>query len=96
MIKCENCGRNFKAKKERGIRKYVCSSYDNYGECQRTVIDQSFIIELLKRRYGEGFEFSKSNIKQTVESIIVKDKYEFTINLYNDKPIILTATYIQY
>lgn len=95
-IKCKHCGKNFKAKKERGKRVYVCSSYDNYGTCKREVIRQDDLIELLQRRYGETFELTRSNIQNTVEEIIVEDKWTFEIKLKNDKPIIFGNNFIQF
>lgn len=95
-IKCENCGKNFKAKRQRGKIGYICGGYDNYGECKREVIYQPMLIELLRRRYGEDLDISKNNIQNFVEEITVKDKLTFTIKLKNDKPIIFGENFIQY
>lgn len=95
-IKCAHCNKNFKAKKERGNRVYVCSTYDNYGKCRREVIHQDELIYLLRKRYGEDFEITKENIESTVDEIIVKDKWVFEIKLKNDKPIIFGENFIQF
>ena len=95
-IKCKHCGKNFKGKKERTRRVYVCSTYDNYGKCKREVVHQSDLIELLLRRYGDDFELTKSNIQNTVEEIVVEDSWTFKINLKNDKPIIFGDNFIQF
>lgn len=95
-IKCNHCGKNYKGKKERKRRVYICSSYDNFGKCKREVLTEEFLVDLLIRRYGEDFEMSKENIQNTVESICVEDKLTFTINLKNDKPIIFGDNFIHY
>lgn len=95
-IKCKHCGKNFKGKKERKRRVYICSSYDNTGNCKREVLSEEFLIDLLIRRYGKDFEVSKENIQSIVESIIVEDKLTFTISLKNDAPIIFGENFIQY
>ena len=96
-IKCKHCGKNYKGKKERGRRIYICSSYDNgTGNCKREVLSEEDLVELLLRRYGKEFEITKENIQNTVENIIVEDKWTFTINLKNDKPIIFGDNFIQY
>lgn len=95
-IKCLNCGKNYKAKRERQKISYVCGNYDNYGKCKREVIKQQFLIDLLQRRYGKDFEISKDNIQEIVESVEIKNKETFTINLQNDIPIIFGDNFIQY
>lgn len=95
-IKCAHCNRNFKAKKERGNRVYVCSTYDNYGKCRREVMHQDELIYLLRKRYGEDFEITKENVQNTVEKIEVEDKWTFTIYLKNDRPIIYGDDFVQF
>lgn len=96
LIKCANCGKNYKGKLERGKRVYVCSNYDNYGRCKREVLHEEELTELLKRRYGEDFETTKENIQRVVEYIEVKNKNVFTIHLKDDEPIILSENLIQF
>jgi len=96
LIKCKNCGKNFKSKKLRSRRAYLCSSYDNLGECQREVIYEDFLVELLKRRYGEDFQISRDNIVSVVESIEVEKRDVFIINLKNDEPIEFGENFIHY
>lgn len=95
-IKCSYCGKNYKSKKERNKRVYVCSSYDNYGKCKREVLHEDFLVELLVRRYGEEFKTTKENVQKTVEKIEVVDKWTFTIYLNNDKPIIFGDNFVQF
>lgn len=95
-IKCAHCNKNFKAKKERGNRVYVCSTYDNYGKCRREVMHQDELIYLLRKRYGEDFEITKENVQKTVEKIEVEDKWTFTIYLKNDRPIIYGDDFVQF
>ena len=95
-IKCLNCGKNFKSKKERsGRRIYLCSSYDNgIGNCKREVLLEGEILWLLDRRFKR--RLSEKEIKESVKLIEVENKNKFTIFLKNDEPIILGDNYIQF
>lgn len=95
-IICLNCDGRFKGKLERGNRVYLCSNYDNYGNCKREVLHESLLIELLVRRYGKNFEVAKDNIQNTVIDIEVEHKWKFKINLKNDKPIIFDDDFVQF
>lgn len=96
-IKCANCNKNFKGKKQRGKRIYVCSSYDNgVGDCDREAIYESELVELLTRRYGGDFKVSGESVRKTVEKIVVKDKWNIKIDLKNDKPIVYSDSFIQF
>lgn len=95
-IKCAHCGKNFKGKLQRKKRIYVCSQYDNFGKCKREILSETFLVELLVRRYGDDFEITKDNIQNIVKEVIVEDKLTFTIKLKNDEPIIFGDNFIQY
>lgn len=81
---------------ERKNRVYVCSSYDNYGECVRVVVSEDYLLKLLVRRYGEDFVTTKENIQSIVEGIVVEDKWKFIINLKDDRPIKFAGNHIQF
>ncbi len=93
-IKCKHCGGNFKSKKERGKRKYICSRYDNYGECRRVIIEEDFLIGVINKRYGK--ELSEKEIKSKVDYIEVEDKLLFTIYLTDMEPIVFSRHNIIY
>lgn len=102
-IKCAHCGSNFKSKKERKRRVYICSKYDNYGKeyCQRNVIDENLIVELLEKRYDEieNEEYVNLTLEEKVdkvEEIYVKGKMEFKIYLKDGIPIEFSDNFIQY
>lgn len=99
-IQCTKCGKKFKSKKERNVRKYVCSTYDNYKKCERSIIKEDFILELLERRFGKlsHEELSEKVIKVKVhdkKKIENEDAFHLEIELKNDDPIILNYTYLQ-
>lgn len=92
-IKCSNCGKNFKAKKERGRRVYVDSSYDNYGKCKRNVFSQDYFTALVRHRYGG---ISDAEIRERVKLVEIRDKDHFTIHFKDDSPIIFGENYIHF
>ncbi|MCM3110061.1 zinc ribbon domain-containing protein [Lederbergia lenta] len=94
-IKCSHCGKNFKAKLEKGKRKYVCSSYDNYGKCVRNVIEEDWFRDLIEKRYRKE-ELTNEEIRERVDWIEFENKWKFVIHLKNDKNIIYGDNFIQY
>lgn len=93
-IKCLHCGGNFKARKDRNRRVYVCSRYDNYGECKRIPIEEDFLKNTINKRYD--FQLTDDEIKNKVERIEVEDKLLFTIYLKDDDPIVFGKNFIRY
>jgi len=49
LIKCKLCGKNFRGKKERGKKCYICSGYHNYRNCKRIQLDEEDIDFVVKR-----------------------------------------------
>jgi hypothetical protein len=110
LIRCPYCKGNYKAKKEKGKQKYICSTYDNYGQCRRIAIEEEFLLELLERRYGK---LTEDEIMDIVDYVEVFDKkvirkrneltgkierenvYMLTIHLKNDQPIVLSGNFLQ-
>lgn len=98
IIKCKYCGRNHKAKKERGVQKYVCSTYDNYGrdKCWRNLIEENHLNFLVKHRFEmRGIDFNKDTIKSQIKEIIVSNE-EIVINFHDDIPIIDKVNFTQF
>lgn len=91
---CMKCSKAMKFKKERSTSKLICSSYDNKGECERIIIEHDFIISTIERRYDK--EITRADILELVEKIEVRNKYEFCINFYNDKPIFALDGHFQF
>lgn len=50
-IKCLRCEKNYKGKKERNKKVYICSGYSNYGSyfCIRDQIDEDELIYITKK-----------------------------------------------
>ena len=92
-IYCFHCEKRFKAKRERNKQKYLCSKYDNTGECVRIPIEEDFLKDLIFRRYGE---ISESEMRDIVDHIVIRDKLLLEIHFKNDKPIIMSENFIQY
>lgn len=94
-IVCIHCGGNFKLKRERGVRKYVCSNYDNHGKCIRIPIKEETLLSALKNRYREVDD--EKRLADNVEKITVEDEMFFEIHFKNsDDPIIFSRNFIQY
>jgi hypothetical protein len=50
-IKCLDCGGNYRAIKERGKNKYICSTYNNYRTCTRWKLNEEYLAELVNNHY---------------------------------------------
>lgn len=97
VIRCSHCGGYFKLKREKSGRKiYLCSQYDNTGECERNVIEEEYLVELLQRRFNE--DITPELIRKEVMYIsIEKTKpYLMTIQFRNQSPIEFTLTGIKF
>src|SRR5690554_5049452 len=90
-FKCLNCGSGFKTKTDKSGKKYyVCSKYDNTSECVRVAFYENEIVDLIGKRYeirlGRSLEIEE--IREKVDIITVRSKYEFSIKLHDfDDPI---------
>lgn len=93
-IKCLKCGKKHKAKKQRGVYVYVCSTYDNYGECKRNAMREDFIVDLVMHRYDD--QIDKLDVKNKVDRIEILNKNVFTIELFGDIPIVFEENYIEF
>lgn len=96
-IKCFHCGGNFKVKRERSDRKtYLCTLYDTTGECQRNVIEESYLVELLERRFNEPI--TPQLVQKEVIGIMIENTkpYLLEIQLRNQSPIIFSRTGIKF
>jgi Recombinase zinc beta ribbon domain len=105
LIKCHYCGSAYKSKKEKGVRKYVCSSYDNGRGCKsRLPVEEDFLLELIEGRYEKTL--AKEELQHMIDYIEVIDRkiskttkkpvYKLNIFFKNgDKPIILEENYLQ-
>lgn len=96
-IKCLHCSKNFKAKKERGEKvRYVCSSYDNKGECIRIPVKEEFLIELIEKRLKT--EIDREVIDEYIEMITVEnvDPYLLEIKFYEQESILFSKTGIRF
>lgn len=92
-IVCAKCGKKYKAKLARGKRIYVCSTYDNKGECERNKLDEEDVMNLIELRFGYVLDEEEVN-----HHIIKVDSYEDKTIVYvkNQKPIILTNSFAQF
>lgn len=82
LIKCTDCGYNYRFIKERGINKYLCSGYakkENNGCTERNILQEDLLLDIIKVFCNRNeLELIESNI--FMKSII--DKIE--INCYHD------------
>lgn len=95
-IKCFHCGSSMKKKKERSKIKYVCSSYDNKGECIRIPIEEEFLIELIEKRLKT--EIDREVVEKEIEMITVEsvDPYLLEIKFYEQESILFSKTGIRF
>lgn len=84
-IFCGYCSKGAKRKKERGTVKYICSSYDNYGKCQRTLISEDRLKLALNRRFKK--ELSDEEIREVVLEVKFRSNRLFDIILSEGRPI---------
>ena len=92
-VVCKDCLKKHKSKKERGRRKYVCSTYDHSKGCNRNMVSQNQLLELLEMRYKRLL--TKKEIDQIVDYILVSEN-NIEILLHNEKPIKLLENYAQF
>ncbi|GIP32585.1 zinc ribbon domain-containing protein [Paenibacillus sp. J2TS4] len=78
LIKCLNCGKNYKFKQERKKPTYLCSGFANYGKefCARFSIAEEELFHTIENhwaRYGRAIE-TKEEAVSTVKLIEVKNR----------------------
>jgi hypothetical protein len=86
-LRCKNCSKGMKLKTERGIKKYICSTYDTTRGCKRIIVKEDYLIDLLLRRFKT--EDIQSHI-QKVKLIEVEDSDEIIIHFHEDDPIVVS------
>jgi hypothetical protein len=76
-----------KFKRERSVGKYICSSYDTQGTCQRIIVREDYLVDLLIRRFkSEEMEY----ILEQVKLIEVEQSDELIIHFHIDDPIVVS------
>lgn len=95
-IKCSHCGSGMKRKVERGNIKYICSSYDNKGECVRVPIEENYLVELIEKRMNQ--KVTRELIDEHVKIIMVEniDPYLLEIHFHNQESILFSRNLIRY
>lgn len=95
-IKCQLCGYSMKKKSERGTIKYVCSSYDNKGECVRNIIPEDFLVELIEKRLNKKID--KIDVDKHIQMIMIEniDPYLLEIHFHNQESILFSRNLIRY
>lgn len=95
-IICCHCSKKFKAKKERSKSKYVCSSYDNKGECIRNSVEEDYLIELIGRRLISPI--TREVVEKYVDYIQIEsaDPYLLEIHFYDQDSILFSKNGIRF
>ena len=95
-IKCQHCGSSFKRKIERGKHKYVCSSYDNKGECIRVPIEEEFLISLIEKRLNK--KINQHDIDKHIQMVMIEsiDPYLLEIHFYDQESILFSKNGIRF
>lgn len=84
-IFCAHCLGSCKSKKERGVVKYVCSKYDNFGACERHAILESKLTHAINNRYRR--ELSDEEIREAVTKVVIRSVNLFDIELKEGRAI---------
>lgn len=86
-LRCKNCNKNMKSKTERGVKKYICSTYDTGKGCRRVIVKEEYLTDLLTRRFkSEKIE----NILRHVKIIEVEESDELVIYFHEGDPIVVS------
>lgn len=95
LIRCKHCGGNFKFRKDRKKKVYICSKYDNYRSCIRIPIEEDFLKGLIQRRHRK--EMEDDEIRSVVDYIEVEDKFLLEIHFSDGSaPVLLKERFVQY
>lgn len=87
LIKCLNCGQNYRGKKQRNQVVYICQSYHrDKKKCQRFVLKEEDLLDVITKhmqienRWGDqGGSLDPERLVSLVKCIEVKDrKYVIT------------------
>lgn len=93
-IFCFYCQSGMKRKKERGSVKYCCSQYDNFGKCRRNIIEEDYLIELIKKRLE--VDVTREVVEEYVESIVVEEKNLVEIFIRGQESILMSKTHLRF
>lgn len=76
LIKCNNCGKNYKFKLQRKKPVYICSGFSNYGKqfCENFTIEEAEIIDVIKRHLLLQNKKVTKQLNEYVEKIEVMGK----------------------
>lgn len=90
LIKCKNCGKNYKFKMERKKPTYICSGFANYGKdfCSYFPIPEEELLYFISRHYDK--EIKGEEVKEYVSRIEIKGE-GYTIHYINGSKSILNA-----
>lgn len=84
-IKCGLCNFPAKKKQDRKIIKYLCSNYDNFGNCQRNWIREDKLRLALFKRFRR--DLTDEEIREVVIEVVFRSDTLFDIVLTEGKPI---------
>lgn len=81
LIKCLDCGKNFKRKLERGKPYQVCSGYANYGKnyCSYNPLSEEELMLTISKHFVVLGRRIEGEIRDYVKKIEVKSGVGFTI-----------------
>jgi len=98
LIKCKTCGSNYRGKKDRTIKKYICSGYHNKSsDCTRFAIREEEIVEIIQRHLEINDRVVDRPLNEYVRSIVVDNEGKgFTIVYKSGKKSISSLTRLKY
>ena len=90
LIRCTNCGYNYRFIKERGVNKYLCSGYakhrDNGGCTERNILTESYLLSIIQifcNRNKLETEESNKFMKSIIERIDINGGHSVIIYYTN-------------
>lgn len=72
LIKCMKCGKNYRGKRERNKKVYVCSGYTNYGSsfCERHQIEEDELLDTIKRHlFIKDIDYTKYTNQELADKV---------------------------
>lgn len=81
LIKCLNCGKNYRGKKQRNKVVYICSTYNrDSSKCMRFVIEEEELLDVIKHHVDIKNQWetiieakTEKELSNLVELVEVKD-----------------------
>lgn len=100
LIKCMDCGQNYRGKKDRGVSIYICSGYHNKkSNCKRFPLKESELIDTICQHLYKinGITELKREIGEYIKRIYVyTSEKKYIIKYIDGTESIISNNYIKF